>query len=281
LFVDNSILQNFEKENCILKNLVFKVQKTLTSVSDKTCRRRCHPPRRRRRLTLILVPQKRIVFLEIKKCISAGGVKMSVRNIQNLNKDGVQTAARNNAVCRDSDMRADAEGAGEMLNYAVCGAIDQMYAEALVKVFNRLLSYVSEYIWISEKGEEAETEDDRPLKPNESIYRVLLQSFLIGAGVEVYADVHNCCGIMDLVALYKGKAVIIEIKLAKDAQAAAEAAAVGMEQMLDKRFGIVYNMPLRLSIAIDASKQRIGCYGHFVPAWSKSNSKVVLETVKD
>jgi hypothetical protein len=159
----------------------------------------------------------------------------------------------------------------------VQSAVANQDAEALVKVFNRVYAAVPY--------------DDYRVNANESFYRATLQTFLLGAGIRAQAEVHNNLGRMDIVAWYKDKTVVIELKhlcclhsyaakrqrlkraVAADSKdsndKALKAAAAGMSQMLEKEYGNAYADALRLAVAIDVGKRRIGAY-NYIPAGSST-----------
>jgi hypothetical protein len=94
-------------------------------------------------------------------------------------------------------------------------------------------------------------------KMNESYYRSLLQSFLLGAGIDVSPERHSNLGRSDLVIKYKNQVYVLELKAvekAKDAEAAAEAA---LRQIMDKGYADVFTDPIFLALAVSGDKRNI------------------------
>jgi hypothetical protein len=143
-------------------------------------------------------------------------------------------------------------GAGEDPGYAVNvrACLDGRDVAGLVEEFNRVFASVSylDYVQAEKK------------KLGESFYRAMLHVFLNGAGVMTRPEEHNSLGRADMVATRRGRTLIIEMKTAPDAGAAAAAAAEGMRQMGERDYGNRYRNPILLSLAVDLENRRIGAW---------------------
>jgi hypothetical protein len=99
-------------------------------------------------------------------------------------------------------------------------------------------------------------------KMNESYYRSLLQSFLLGAGIDISPERHTNMGRSDLVVEYKDMVYVLELKVvgkAKDAGAAAEAA---MSQIINKNYAGLFDDPIILALAFSEEKRNISAGFH-------------------
>jgi hypothetical protein len=99
-------------------------------------------------------------------------------------------------------------------------------------------------------------------KMNESYYRSLLQSFLLGSGIDVSPERHSNLGRSDLVIKDKNKVYVLELKVvekAKDAEASAEAA---MSQIIDKNYAELFDDPIILALALSEEKRNISAGFH-------------------
>jgi hypothetical protein len=188
------------------------------------------------------------------------------------------------AYCIQNMLREDDVAGGLFKN--VRSAVDKQDAVTLVKVFNLLFASISY--------------DDHRRNSNESFYRATLQAFFLGAGIRADIEVPNNLGRSDIVAQYKDKTVVIELKRVKradasavrlqgvtdedssdDAQTVVKASAVGMGQILEKEYGNAYASALRLACAIDADRRRIGAYSYIAPGSSEVIEGVIGEDAAD
>jgi hypothetical protein len=157
------------------------------------------------------------------------------------------------AYCIQNMLRED-EVVGELFKN-VRSAVDKQDAVALVNVSNRLFAAI--------------IYDDHRRNRNESFYRATLQTFLLGAGISVHVEEPNNLGRTDIVAQYKGKTVVIEMKYGADAAEAARKADKAMVQILEKEYGNAYASPLRLAVAVDAGRRRISDFRYIAPGSSE------------
>ncbi|MDR1110933.1 MAG: ATP-binding protein [Deltaproteobacteria bacterium] len=88
------------------------------------------------------------------------------------------------------------------------------------------------------------------LKLSESFYRAILHSFLLGAGLKAYSEIHSSKGRCDLVVDHKEKIYVIETKVVEKASLAEAAAKNGIKQIMDIGYAKPYKNPILVSLAV-------------------------------
>ncbi|MDR1110147.1 MAG: ATP-binding protein [Deltaproteobacteria bacterium] len=94
-------------------------------------------------------------------------------------------------------------------------------------------------------------------KMNESYYRSLLQSFLLGAGINVSPERHTNMGRSDLIIEYKNMAYVLELKVVEKTKDAETAAETAMSQIIEKNYSAYFGNPILLALAFSNEKRNI------------------------
>jgi hypothetical protein len=94
-------------------------------------------------------------------------------------------------------------------------------------------------------------------KARESFYRATLQSYLLGAGLKVVAELHNNLGRSDLIIEHESKRYVIELKVVEKFKEAETAAQNAIKQIVRKGYGALYCDPVLIGLAISEEKRNI------------------------
>ncbi|MDR1040487.1 MAG: ATP-binding protein [Deltaproteobacteria bacterium] len=94
-------------------------------------------------------------------------------------------------------------------------------------------------------------------KMGESFYRSVLHSALCIAGAKVTPERHVGLGRIDLLVVYGAVIYVIEIKMSEDAQGGEISAQVGMNQIVEKRYGRAFKNPVLISLAIGREERNV------------------------
>jgi hypothetical protein len=94
-------------------------------------------------------------------------------------------------------------------------------------------------------------------KKGEGFYRSIVQAALFTAGEKLKPEKHVSVGRSDLEVVYGGQTYIIELKIANDAKSGDQAARSGMRQMNGKGYGLSWEKPVLVSIAIGRKERNI------------------------
>jgi uncharacterized protein related to proFAR isomerase len=140
--------------------------------------------------------------------------------------------------------------------------------QALVEEFNSLLAAIpyDDYVAAIKKDEDLKRKIKdlqkiiKDLTFGEWLYRSTLLSFLIGAGLDVEAEVHSSHGRADLVVKYKDRTWVMEIKISQSAaggQEDEELAEVALNQILEKGYAAPYDQAIILGLVINDPKRSI------------------------
>jgi hypothetical protein len=93
----------------------------------------------------------------------------------------------------------------------------------------------------------------------EWLYRSTLFSYLLGSGVKVEAELHGHLGRADMVAEFKGHVWVMELKVARNDDAAA-LAGEALAQIREKGYADGYESAILLGMAIDDKRRGITEY---------------------
>jgi hypothetical protein len=93
----------------------------------------------------------------------------------------------------------------------------------------------------------------------EGFYRSILGAYLSGAGADVSMERHGNLGRADITAVYRGRALVIELKTAGNGAGAGAAARKGFRQITEKGYGDPFPGPTLMSVAVDRRRRNIGC----------------------
>ena len=142
-------------------------------------------------------------------------------------------------------------------------SLDKEDVDGVVAEFNRLLAAIpyDDYAASAKKAVEAHGLDGA-LTPREWLYRSMLLSYLYGAGLDVDAETHTSRGRPDLVVRYRGKVWVVELKVARGAEAAKRAAADAIAQIQDRGYAEKFGTATLVGMAIDDEKRSIAVFEH-------------------
>ncbi|MDR0620541.1 MAG: AAA family ATPase [Deltaproteobacteria bacterium] len=170
-----------------------------------------------------------------------------------------------------SSITYDDHTAGVRLNLFL--AIVKNYRSPLTKLIdqsigpnnrNELIDIISDYIMnknyknvIDDLLKESPGYEEIRLKFNESFYRANMQSFLLGAGLKVVAELHNNLGRSDLVVESKGKQYVIEIKVVPKSSQAEDASENAINQIFGKGYGSPFPNPVLVGLGISEENRNI------------------------
>jgi hypothetical protein len=99
-------------------------------------------------------------------------------------------------------------------------------------------------------------------KMNESYYRSLLLSFLLGAGIKVSSERHTNLGRGDLVVEHNNLTYVMELKVVEKAKNAEAAAKTAMAQIMEKGYAEQFCDPIILALAFSDEKRNIAAGYH-------------------
>jgi hypothetical protein len=138
-------------------------------------------------------------------------------------------------------------------------ALEQKDAKNVVLNFNALLGKL--YYEDFEKAKEADIKQQYPeIEFREWLYRATLLGFAAGTGIRVQPELPGNLGRPDLVVFCENHTWVIELKVAKTTRGVVKAANEAMVQINEKQYAQQHPNPVKLGIAIDDSKRRIGGY---------------------
>jgi hypothetical protein len=162
----------------------------------------------------------------------------------------------------------------DLKNSLLSGSLPEMIA-----VLNRCLSDVSWQLLMEKSrlfldsnsqepiGSSEGHSDDFKVKktknqPSEYVFQSILQILFIGAGFKASIESQNITGRSDLV-IYPIKsdlpetAAVIELKIKSRSQTALKVAEAGFKQILSRGYGEMFENPILISLALDASSRLI------------------------
>jgi hypothetical protein len=141
-------------------------------------------------------------------------------------------------------------------------ALSEGNAEALVRMYDRLLTTIPYDIYEREEKKYARAGTDKnsriyPLA--ESFYHALLFSMLWAACARTTAENHSYKGRSDIEAEKNGHRYVIELKVAEGKDASDKAAETAMRQIHEKGYADKYAEDVTIiGIAVDRETRRIG-----------------------
>jgi len=128
--------------------------------------------------------------------------------------------------------------------------------ELLVETLDRLLTSIpyDDYDSAAKQGIRLNREK---ITTQEWLYRSIILAFLRGCGVLTFGEMHSNKGRSDLQIMHKGRAWVIEIKVARDDDCA-EKAREAMNQINGSQYADPYKNAKKVAIAIDDKARQIG-----------------------
>ncbi len=139
-------------------------------------------------------------------------------------------------------------GVEAQLEYEYSQQLEYGSVQDIFKIFNTLVKSVSY--------------DKYPIT-NESVLRSFLHAFLLGAGVNVFAEHQNSKGRSDLEIDYFNRRIVIELKFAKDSTEVQAKLATAVQQIKDRDYGNTLPLKtelLRIALVFDAENRYFTTY---------------------
>jgi hypothetical protein len=128
--------------------------------------------------------------------------------------------------------------------------------DKIVEVFNRLLAGIP-YDDFENAAKQSIYFNRYQFSVQEWLYRSTILAFLRGCGIATVAEMHSNLGRADLVISHKGKAWIIELKVACKGENPGKKAEEALQQMLDKNYAKPYPGAVCIGMAIDDTVRQI------------------------